>query len=105
MKTQELFVTTSLDTDIVYELLPEFIDEIQNEFDKLLENFNNNRLPNVMEIAHKMNGASKSFGAFRIEQKTANIISTIKEKNGLLLIEAIESLKAEIGLLNKAYAK
>lgn len=103
MTKKEHFVNTSLDAEIVQELLPQFLQEINQEFEKLLQSFNLNDLNAVYEIAHKIKGATQSFGAHYIERNTKHILQMLEAKNTTHLIEAIENLRIEINQLIQLY--
>lgn len=100
---KEHFKTTSLDSEILEELLPQFIIEITNEFEKLLENFNSNNHQNVREIAHKIRGTTKVYGAFEIEKSAEQIEHFFLENNEDSLLESIEGMRKNIKRINKKF--
>ncbi|MBL4708034.1 MAG: hypothetical protein JKY48_06305 [Flavobacteriales bacterium] len=101
MINNEQLITTSLDSEIVNELFPEFLKELSLESDKLLESFNLNDLVKVKEIAHKIIGVTQTFGAHHVKRNANNIIVIIDKNNGISLIEEIEDLRIGIRELKK----
>ena len=96
MIKEKYFKDTSLDQDIVDELLPEFIEEITEEFGNLLESFNLGNLSEVQKFAHKIKGVSECYGAHHVESSAKAIEESINANPHLLIIEKIESLRVAI---------
>lgn len=103
MIKEEHFKTTSLDADLVDELLPQFLDEMSSEFQDLLDSFNRNDLENVKSIAHRMRGTAQVFGAYCIEENAEQIENFIIEDEGITLLEYIEELKLTVKKINQEF--
>lgn len=103
MIKREYLKTTSLDAETVKELLPMFFAEIDLEFKKLLESFELKDFIQIKTIAHKINGTAKSFGAYRIEQNSEEIMMHIEQKQSSSLITTIKALGIHIKQLKLAY--
>ena len=103
MINKEHFKTTSLDSDLLAELLPDFLKEITDEFENLLVYFNTGNLVKVKDIAHKIKGTSQTFGAFKVEEYAGQIERIIFENNGKSLKVPIDKLSINLKKINQEF--
>ena len=103
MVIEEHFIGTSLDTELVEELLPQFLSEMSSDFKNLLESFNRNNHTVVREVAHRMRGTAKVFGAFRIEKLAETVELRVVTEGQPFLLESIEELRTNIKIINQEF--
>lgn len=96
-------ITTSLDSELIEELLPDFLSELTVEFENLLAHFNAGNQIQIKNTIHKIRGTAQVFGAFKIEQNAKEIEHVITEKNDFFLLEAIEKMRINIKQMNQEF--
>ncbi len=101
---KEYFTPVSLDEDMIEELLPTFVEEVEEDMQKLIECFNENETDGVKKRVHKIKGVAKCYGAHSLVEKSEKIEACIEEKSSEL-IELIEELRQEVMSLKASWLK
>lgn len=89
-------VPKGLDQGSFKKLLPDFFDELRNDFLSLKEASDNKELKKIGMLAHKIKGTSASYRAPAISQHALEVMEHLYAENPDLLHSSIDHLTASI---------